>query len=52
MQCLVGQDKDLIKYPLPDREPMELHQARVDMFMLLSVGNEMGCSILDTLKFM
>ena len=50
MQSTLGRDKDLKEYPLRDQEPVELHQNWGDTFMLLSVGDEMGCGILDTLK--
>ncbi len=40
MEYLVDQNKDLKEYLLPDWEPVEFHQDRGDMVMLLGAGNE------------
>ena len=45
-------DEDFKQYALPDWEPMEFNQDGFDMLMLPSAGDEVGLSILDTLKFL
>ena len=47
----VREDEDLEQYSLPNREPMQFNQDGGNMLMLPGARDEVGGSILDTLKF-
>ena len=51
MLCLVGQEEDLVLNPLLDREPVQAHENRSNVFIDPSVTDHVFSHILDWLQF-
>ena len=49
---MIGKDKDLKQYPLPDWEPVQFNTHGGNVFVLPSTSDKTGHIILDTLKFL